>query len=104
MAKKSKKTYIHVNMHVIRRNRKTGSKDPVITVKTYDENKYGHLVIIYDNDGNEVARVVYRPDKPLSCGATVWVEVSSNNGSVEVVSDGSTEAQGAGDHCGSHPA
>jgi len=29
---------------------------------------------IDNKDGNEAARVVYSPDKPLSCGAHVWVE------------------------------
>jgi len=27
-----------------------------------------------DKDGNEVARIVYQPEKPLSCGARVWIE------------------------------
>jgi hypothetical protein len=85
MAKRPRKTFVHVNQHIIRRNKKTGSRDPVITVKTSDSNSYTHEVIIRDNSGQEVARVVYRPDKPLSCGATVWVEVSSDKGKVEAV-------------------
>ena len=68
------KKRIHINQHVIRRNRKTGEREPVITVKTYKSNEYAHEVIIYGKDGEEAARVVYRPDKPLSCGAHVWVE------------------------------
>lgn len=82
MARKPKKTIIHVNQHVIKHNRKTGSNDPVLTCKTYDSNEYGHEVIIYDKDGNEVARIVYRPDKPLSCGAHVWIECCTK---VEVI-------------------
>ena len=27
-----------------------------------------------DKDGDEVATIVYSPDKPLSCGARVWIE------------------------------
>jgi len=27
-----------------------------------------------DEDGEVVASVVYSPDKPLSCGAKVWIE------------------------------
>lgn len=73
------KTIIHVNQHVVRRNTKTGSADPVLTVKTYKENKYAHTVRI---DGP--CRVVYSPDKPLSCGARVWIETDSN---VEVTTD-----------------
>ena len=63
------KTVIHVNQHIIKANRKTGSNDPVLTVKTYKTNVYAHSVKI---DGPSV--VVYRPEKPLSCGAHVWIE------------------------------
>jgi hypothetical protein len=68
------KTIIHVNQHVIKSNRKKGELEPVLTCKTYKTNTYAHEAIIRDADGNEVARVVYRPDKPLSCGAHVWIE------------------------------
>ena len=68
------RTIIHVNQHAIRRNGKTGERDPVITCKTYKSNDYAHEAIIYGQDGKEAARVVYRPDKPLSCGAKVWIE------------------------------
>ena len=72
------KTIIHVNQHVIKKNRKTGDREPVLTVKTYKSNDYAHEVIIYGKDGEEAARVVYRPQKPLSCGARVWIECSGN--------------------------
>ena len=62
-------TRIHVNQHVIRRNAKEGTSDPVLTVKTSKENRYAHEVTI-----NGPSRVVYSPDKPLSCGAKVWIE------------------------------
>lgn len=68
------KTIVHVNQHVIKANAKTGERDPVLTVKTYKSNKYAHEVDILDAEGNVVATVVYRPDKPLSCGAKVWIE------------------------------
>ena len=68
------KTIIHVNQHIIKSNRKKGELEPVLTCKTYKTNTYAHEAIIRDADGNEVARVVYRPDKPLSCGAHVWIE------------------------------
>ena len=68
------KTIIHVNQHVIRRNRRAGSSEPCLTAKTYKSNTYAHEAIIRDESGNEVARVVYRPDKPLSCGAHCWIE------------------------------
>jgi len=68
------KTIIHVNQHIIKSNRKHQKSEPVLTVKTYKSNDYAHEAVILDEDGNEVARVVYRPHKPLSCGAHVWIE------------------------------
>jgi len=49
------KSIIHINQHVIKKNAKTGERNPVITCKTYK----------------------YSPDKPLSCGAKVWIETHS---------------------------
>ncbi len=72
------KKKIHVNQHRIKSNKKNGEDEPVITVKTYKSNDYAHEVIIYGKDGEEAARVVYRPQKPLSCGARVWIECSGN--------------------------
>jgi hypothetical protein len=66
------KTIIHVNQHKVRHNTKTGERMPVLTVKTYNNNIYAHEVEIKGS-----SRVVYSPDKPLSCGARVWVETES---------------------------
>ena len=63
------KTIIHVNQHVIRANGKSGERNAPLTVKTYKSNTYAHSVEI-----NGPSRVVYSPDKPLSCGAKVWIE------------------------------
>jgi hypothetical protein len=68
------KTILHVNQHVIKKNIKHKTNDPPLTVKTYKSNDYCQEAIICDKDGNEVARVVHRPHKPLSCGARVWIE------------------------------
>jgi hypothetical protein len=70
------KTIIHVNQHNIKANAK-GNSLPVITCKTYKSNEYAHEAIIYGQDGKEAARVIYRPEKPLSCGAKVWIETSN---------------------------
>jgi|TARA_R110000822_G_scaffold6743_2_gene28386 hypothetical protein len=63
------KKKIHINQHVIRSNKKNGTKNPVITVKTSKSNTYASEVDILDK-----SKLVYRPDKPLSCGAKVWIE------------------------------
>jgi hypothetical protein len=70
------KTIIHVNQHVIKANfkRPVEEAEPCLTVKTYKNNQYAREAIIRDSEGREVARVVYRPDKPLSCGAHCWIE------------------------------
>ena len=68
------KTIIHVNQHVIRANAKNGTADPCLTVKTYKSNTYADEAVILGPDGQEVARVVYSPHKPLSCGARCWIE------------------------------
>lgn len=68
------KTKIHVNQHVIRRNNKVPVQEmePPITVKNYKTNQYADTVYI---DGP--CKVVYSPDKPLSCGAKVWIETEA---------------------------
>ncbi len=71
------KTIIHVNQHVIKDNNKNNVNNPVLTCKTYKSNSYAHEAIIYDDNGKEVAKVVYNPDKPLSCGARVWIETKN---------------------------
>lgn len=72
------KTIVHVNQHVIKANAKNGTTDPVLTVKTYKSNLYAREVEILDADGNVAAKVVYSPDKPLSCGARVWIETQND--------------------------
>ena len=67
------KKRIHVNMHHIRHNKKHGTNKPVITVKTSKSNDYGHAVEILGP-----SKVIYRPEKPLSCGARVWIETNAD--------------------------
>ena len=65
------KKRIHINQHVIKRNKKTGEREPVITCKTYKDNTYCHELVI-----NGHTKVIYSPDKPLPCGAQVWIETT----------------------------
>jgi len=71
------RTILHVNQHKIKKNNKTGERDPVLTVKTYKSNTYCHEAIILGQDGLPAAKLIYRPDKPLPCGARVWIETES---------------------------
>tara|TARA_R100001377_G_C3189087_1_gene109817 strand:+ start:1556 stop:1804 length:249 start_codon:yes stop_codon:yes gene_type:complete len=66
------KKKIHINQHHIRSNSKHNTNLPVMTVKTYKENIKGDTVQI-----NGASIVVYQPDKPLSCGAKVWIETEA---------------------------
>ena len=66
------KKRIHINQHKIRANTKHGTNEPVVTVKTYKSNDYGHEVYIHGE-----SKVVYSPNKPLSCGARVWIETDA---------------------------
>ena len=61
-----------MNQHKIKSNKKYGLNEPVLTVKTYKDNFYGSTVAI-----EGASTVVYSPDKPLSCGAKVWIETDS---------------------------
>ncbi len=60
---------IHVNQHVIRRNTKTGDTAPPLSVKTSKGSVPCSQVMIH---GDSV--VCYSPERPLSCGARVWIE------------------------------
>ena len=67
------KKRIHVNQHKIRSNKKNNLNEPVITVKTSKSNNYGHEVEILGP-----SKIIYSPDKPLSCGARVWIETEAD--------------------------
>lgn len=90
------KTKIHINQHNIRANAKGlgglgsdkasellpvngGSMEmlPVITVKDYKQNRKTNEVWLVDDNGKCIAKLVYRPDDPLACGAKVWLECDS---------------------------
>jgi len=65
------KKRIHVNQHNIRANSK-GADLPVLTMKTSKGNIKCNRV-----DVHGPSTVVYSPDKPLACGAKVWIETDA---------------------------
>lgn len=69
----SMKTIVHVNQAVIKTNIRKDLREPVLTIKKGKENTYAMEAVI---DGP--CRVIYSPDKPLSCGARVWIETESD--------------------------
>lgn len=74
-------TVIHINQHNIKHNSKCpiDERKSVVTVKTWKDNTYCNELEILDNDGQVVATLVYSPDKPLSCGAKVYLTTDNKN-------------------------
>jgi hypothetical protein len=67
------KQRIHINQHNIRHNAKNPDDlRPPVTVKTSKSNTKGYEARITGE-----SKLVYSPDKPLSCGAKVWIETDS---------------------------
>ncbi len=65
-------TIIHVNKNSIAQNKNLEEPEPVITAKHLNSNTYGHSVKVYGP-----CEIIYQPEKPLSCGAVVWVKTHS---------------------------
>ena len=67
------KRRIHVNLHNIKFNRRNSAFDkPVLSVKSYKGN-----VKCFNVEIDGPSKVIYSPDKPLSCGAVVWIETEA---------------------------
>jgi hypothetical protein len=60
---------LHVDQHVIRSNRSSGGDDPPVTVQLSTGSlKCSHAII------HGKSELIYSPEKPLACGARLWVE------------------------------
>jgi hypothetical protein len=88
------KIVMHVNRNIIDGNRKHGRNAPPLTVKYRGGNFYGHSAIIRDRAGREIGRMVHSPDKPLSCGARVWVQLDDRYVTVEATNEQLDGAEG----------
>ena len=63
---------IHINQHNIKHNAKNPDDlRPVVSVKTSKANHKGYGAYFWGE-----CKLVYSPDKPLSCGAKVWIETT----------------------------
>ena len=69
--KQPKKTIIHINSNIIKQNKhkQKSEREPVIAIKGATKSYVHELVI------PAPCRIVYKPDRPLPCGAKVWIEV-----------------------------
>ena len=63
---------VHVNQHIVKANKKTGAQDSVITVQWRNKSYTAKRLKIL---GPSTA--IYSPDKPLKCGARVWIETTA---------------------------
>jgi hypothetical protein len=64
-------TRIHINRKKFDENRAKEKQDPIIAV-----HKGSRPPVYYDEvEITGACRMIYRPDKPLSCGAVLWIEV-----------------------------
>ena len=70
-SKRVKKTIVHINSNTIKRNKykAKSQRESVIAIKGANKCYVNHLEI------PAPCRIVYEPDKPLPCGAKVWIEV-----------------------------
>jgi len=75
---------VHVAQDAIRKNRKTGSKDPALIVRERGKSRRVHSVVVM-HLGKVVATFVQSEDVPLACGARVWCEVEDECDVVEGV-------------------
>ena len=73
LVKNTKRKRIHINRHVMARNKKQQEDRPAIGVEILGMQKvYGHSVSILGP-----SRVIHAEDKPLKCGARAWVETTA---------------------------
>lgn len=67
---------VHVNQLVIRQNIHAAEKQPPLSIIRKGKVTRAHRVKLIG-----LSEVVYSPDKPLKCGARVWIEAED----VEIV-------------------
>ncbi len=75
VGKKTSRVIVHINKNAIQGNikKKPEEREAVIGIKGSQLGYVNHLEI------PAPCRIVYSPDKPLGCGARVWIEVLGIN-------------------------
>lgn len=63
---------IHVNVNVIRHNKKHKNTLPACRVQEGNRTRYCMEVAIHGP-----SRMIYRPNEPLPCGAKLWIETEA---------------------------
>lgn len=60
---------LHVDRRVIASDRKNGTHEPALTIQTSKGSIKATRLTVHGPSS-----FIYRPDKPLSCGARAWLE------------------------------
>ena len=63
---------IHINRNIIQHNAKYDKEEPVVRVE-----EDGKVLYCMEVDIKGPSRMVYRPDKPRTCGAKLWIETDA---------------------------
>lgn len=63
---------LHVNQHIIRANIKAEQDAPAVTVQWKGKSYVGRDVVVRGE-----CTLMQRMDKPLSCGARIWLETTA---------------------------
>ena len=64
-----------INRHVVASNRKHGKREPPISVR---KGRNGKPEYVSELSIDKPCRLVYNPENPLKCGATVWLEIEDD--------------------------
>ena len=56
----------------LRRENKKGERTPPLIARNYKGARHANEIVV-----NGPCRIVYSPDKPLECGARVWIETEA---------------------------
>lgn len=65
---------IHINSHIIRSNINSDVKLPPISVRKTRSGKV--ISRHFELDIKGPCKIIYNPNKPLPCGARVWIETT----------------------------
>lgn len=79
------KTIVVINRHVIAANKKNGTKDPPISVR---RGRNGKPTYYQEYPFECEAKLIYDPEHPLKCGATVWLELGDADDEIPPREDG----------------
>lgn len=74
-----KKSYLVVNRHKIRANKYLPPEERHPPLR-YSDGKHGTPTYHNEYHIDNLTRLVYRPDDPMPCGATVYFEIDRPDG------------------------